>query len=183
MCYAVAIATLLLLAGGCAKPSPSPPGGGREAPSGTIDTAVPVATEGSEAALKPAPDFSFTAFDGTNYSLAELKGRPLILFFWSSHCPACTRAAPHVEALHQQHASEDLLVLGVAGFDSKDALKAKAKSLGVTFPIAISAETSRSYGVRAIPMAFFINREGAVAASILGAKPMTEFEAALQRIL
>jgi peroxiredoxin len=172
--FAAAVAILMLLGGGCEKASSPPSVAGPATPEGIGQ---------GDTAVKPAPDFSLTTFDGASYSLAELRGRPVILFFWSSRCPACARAAPHVEAFHQAHTSEGLLVLGVAGFDSKKALKAKADSLGVTFPIAISAETGRSYGVRAIPMAFFINREGDLAASILGAQPKVKFEAALRKIL
>lgn len=137
------------------------------------------------AATEPrtAPDFSLTAFDGAAYSLAELKGTPIVLNFWSAGCPACTTALPHLEALYQKHKSDGLLVLGVAGFDSEQALKEKAKSLGLTYPIAISPEAGRAYRVHAVPVTFYINRESEIVSSLLGARDASEFEAEAQKIL
>lgn len=161
---------LAVAAAGCSSP-----------PSNTASPPPP--TQPFPQQIKPAPDFSLTAFDGTSYQLADLRGRPIVLFFWSSRCSACAKTAPHIEAFYQAHESDDLLVLGISGFDSEDALTAKASSLGITFPLAISPETSHAYGVRAVPMTFFIDRDGNTIGSILGAQPPARFEAALQVIL
>jgi thiol-disulfide isomerase/thioredoxin len=37
----------------------------------------------------PAPEVSFLLFDGTEATLAGFRGRPLVLNFWASWCPAC----------------------------------------------------------------------------------------------
>jgi len=166
-----AVALLLLLPAGCGKPSPAP-------------SSSPPGPAGPDAQQRhPAPDFSFTAFDGASYSLAGLKGRPIVVNFWGSRCPHCIKVAPYLEDFYQQHKDEGLIVFGVAGFDSEEALKKKARSAKITYPLAISADTGRAYAVRGIPHTFFINRQGDIASSILGAKPRAEFETALQKVL
>ena len=133
--------------------------------------------------VRPAPDFSFTVFDGSRYSLAKLKGKPVVLNFWHSRCQHCPAVVPYPEAFHQKHRSNGLVVLGITDDDSEGALKQKAQALKLTYPIAISPETARAYDARAIPMTFFIDREGNVASRIVGARPRAELEAALERIL
>lgn len=177
------IAALMLLAAGCRKPSPAPSVGEPAAPSAAPEQTGPSQATGAREQLKPAPDFSLTGFDGATYSLAGLRGKPVVLNFWSSWCPHCATVVPYLESFHQHHESEGLVVLGVASRDSENDLKKKAQSLKLTYAIGISAETADAYRVSGIPHTFFINREGNLAASILGAQPKAEFETALQKIL
>lgn len=143
----------------------------------------PVPKASSRKSVRPAPDFSFTVFDGSRYSLAELKGKPVVLNFWHSTCRYCPAVAAYLEAFHQKHRSNGLVVLGVTDDDSEGALKQKAQALKLTYAIAISPKTARAYDARAIPMTFFIDREGNIASRIVGARPRAEFEAALEKIL
>jgi cytochrome c biogenesis protein CcmG/thiol:disulfide interchange protein DsbE len=156
----LAPALLAFLAAGCRAPSSSgsPPSGA-------------------------APDFSLVSLDGEAYSLADLKGKPVVLNFWSSGCPHCATVAPYLQDFQTQYGEQGLVVLGVAGLDSETALRDKASSLGVTYPIAISPDTARTYSVSSVPMTYFIDREGTIAASIAGAQPRTQFEDAVQKIL
>lgn len=131
---------------------------------------------------RPAPDFSVTALDGTEYRFADLKGTPIVLNFWTSSCPACAQFAPYLQAFYEKTNPGDIVFLAISPRDSAEALKRKAESLGVTYPIAIDEPATRAYQVRAIPMTFFIDREGAIAASILGARDRDTIEAALERI-
>ncbi len=106
-----------------------------------------------------------------------------MLNFWASSCPACAQLAPRLESIYLEHKAEGLLVLGVAGTDSEEALKRKAESLNISYPIALSEETAAAYGVRIIPMTFFIDRDGALAASVMGAADESVLADAVQKIL
>ncbi len=179
------IVALLLCVGGCGKPPTSSESGPAATPAPPRPSAAqPTRPVGEQ--LKPAIDFSFTAFDGSTYSLAGLRGKPVVLNFWSSWCPHCATVAPYLEALYQQHKAEGLVVLGVAANESQDeqkALRKKSQSLKLTYPIGVSEATARAYDVSGIPDTYFITREGKIAASILGAKPELEFKAALEKII
>ncbi|UCH34585.1 MAG: TlpA family protein disulfide reductase [Armatimonadota bacterium] len=164
---ALALGLLTLVAAGCRAPGASPSG------------SPPVTTSPGS----PAPDFSLVSLDGDAYSLADLKGKPIVLNFWSSTCPHCATVAPYLQDLHTQHADQGLVVLGVAGLDSETALRDKASSLKITYPIAISPDTGRAYDVARIPLTYFIDREGNISESIRGAQPRGQFEDAAQKIL
>ncbi|MCJ7821467.1 MAG: TlpA family protein disulfide reductase, partial [Armatimonadetes bacterium] len=164
----LALALLTVVAAGCRSPSASAPSSSGTPPSGTPPTGA-------------APDFSLVSLDGEAYSLADLKGKPIVLNFWSSGCPHCATVAPYLQDFYTQHGDLGLVVLGVAGPDSETALRDKASSLKLTYPIAISPDTARAYNVSPVPMTYFIDREGNIAASILGAQPRRQFEDAVQK--
>ena len=165
---ALALALLTVVAAGCRAPTAA-----------SSSASPPAATSPGS----PAPDFSLVSFDGDSYSLGGLKGKPIVLNFWSSTCPHCATVAPYLQDLHTQHADQGLVVLGVAGMDSESALRDKASSLKITYPIAISPDTGRAYNVARIPLTYFIDREGNISGSIPGAQPRRQFEDAVQKIL
>ncbi len=49
-------------------------------------------------------DASFTYFDGTNGNLADFRGKPLVLNFWASWCPACVAELPDFQEVSQRFA-------------------------------------------------------------------------------
>jgi cytochrome c biogenesis protein CcmG/thiol:disulfide interchange protein DsbE len=176
----VALAVIAMVAfvlGGCARgPAPGTPPG-----EATGETAAPSRVGPLDPG--PAPAFSFETLDGETISLADLEGRPIVLNFWSSSCPHCATLAPHLETLNQEYQEQGLQVLGVAGRDSARALRDKAEGLNLTYPIGMSPETGSAYGVRGIPMTFFIDREGNIVSSILGSRGLPDLEAEAQKIL
>jgi cytochrome c biogenesis protein CcmG/thiol:disulfide interchange protein DsbE len=132
---------------------------------------------------RPAPNFSFTTFDGVTHTSADLKGSPVVLNFWAVYCPACGKFAPTLEKAYQAHKPQGLLVFGIAAGEPEHSLKEKAESLGLTYPLASSMETARSFGVRRIPMTFLIDADGNVQSSLLGARDLAELETELKKIL
>ena len=171
------IATVVFVLGGCGSgPTPGTLSGeavgGADGPSpaGPLDPG-------------PAPAFSFDTLDGETISLADLEGQPIVLNFWGSSCPHCATLAPHLETLQQEHEEQGLQVLGVAGRDSAQALRDKVEGLNLTYPVGISLDTASAYGVRGIPMTFFIDREGNIVSTVLGSHELADLEAEAQKIL
>jgi len=132
---------------------------------------------------RPAPAFSFTTPEGEAIRLSDLKGSPIALNFWASWCPACATNSPNLQSVYERYAGDGLVVLGVAPDDSEEALLEKAKQLGITYPIAISQTTADAYGVRAIPVTFFIDKQGMIVSSVLGAASFQDLEAEVKRLL
>jgi cytochrome c biogenesis protein CcmG/thiol:disulfide interchange protein DsbE len=151
-----AVAAVALVLGGCGQQTAAPEAG--------------------------APDFSFTALDGQTVSLAALRGKPVLLNFWASWCHFCAEEAPHLEALHREHQSAGLQVLGV-GTDSQDALRQKAADLNLTYPVGSNPEAAKAYGVGGVPHTFIISREGKIVASLIGARSKAELETEVRKVL
>jgi|GEM_PF-1773802 len=170
--FSVSIALFLALAG-CAGPRDRPPSPGQENPS-----AIAQPEE-----RPPAPSLSFETFDGDTISLDQLKGQPVALNFWAVYCPACSNFAPVLQKVYENHKDEGLLVFGIGAGEQQKQLQEKADSLGITYPLAISAEAAGAFKVHAIPITFIIDREGRVAASLLGARDLETVERTVQAIL
>ena len=96
-----------------------------------------------------APDFTLPCDGGTNISLAQFKGRKLVLYFYPrADTPGCTREAQAFSALAKDFAAAGTVILGVSAdpVKAQDAFKAK---YDLTIPLA-SDETHRmleAYGV------------------------------------
>jgi cytochrome c biogenesis protein CcmG/thiol:disulfide interchange protein DsbE len=132
---------------------------------------------------EPAPPFSFTTFGGQKISLDQLKGRPVVLNFWSTTCPHCADLMPRLEEVYERHRAQGLEVLGIATPDSLEAAKKKSESLGVTYPSGMDAAAVQAYGIRAVPATFFISKEGNLISARLGAMSVDELEEHVQKIL
>ena len=119
---------------------------------------------------RTAPDFTLTPFEGKAISLSSLKGKPVAVMFWTSTCHFCAQEAPDLDALYRQYKGQGLEVLGV-GLDDPEALLQKAQQLKLTFPVGYNAQAGQQYAISGVPHTFFIDRQGRIAASLLGARP------------
>jgi thiol-disulfide isomerase/thioredoxin len=128
----------------------------------------------SETALtvgSPAPDFTLTdTLSGDNFSLAEQKGKPVMLNFWATWCGPCRVEMPTLEAAWQAHASEGLVILAINDSESQATVADFGAELGLTFPLLLDpqADIQSLYRIRAYPTSYFINREGTIRAIHLG---------------
>lgn len=111
----------------------------------------------------PAPDFTLTMVNGETFTLAELRGKPVVLNFWATWCPPCRAELPELQAAHEHYTGE-LVVVGVNQAESPNAVRAFAAQAALTFPVPLDdqADVSRRYAVRSLPTTFFIDRSGVI---------------------
>ena len=121
---------------------------------------------GSEA--KPAPDFSVTRFDGTEFRLADLVGeKAVVVNFWYPSCPPCRAEMPAFEKAWHEVRDEGVEFLGIfvpQGFDSEQDARDFVDELGLTYGFAtdLGAWIARSYKLIAFPTTFFIDQSGSI---------------------
>src|SRR5215218_2476029 len=65
-----------------------------------------------------APDFRLTKMGGSDISLGDLRGRPVVLIFWTAWCPVCKEEAPQFNALAETYEPRGVQVLGINIKDS-----------------------------------------------------------------
>jgi peroxiredoxin len=108
-----------------------------------------------------APDFSLPRIDGGEVSLADLRGRRVLLVFSDPNCGPCDDLAPRLQELHEER--PDLTVLVISRRDA-DATRAKADALGLGYTIVMQQqwETSLKYGMFATPIGYLIDEQGVV---------------------
>lgn len=82
-------------------------------PPGSRSPWVPPADPRVEPTPLPAPDFELPSLDGATVRLRALRGRVVLLNFWTTWCTACGLEFPALTALRRQQ-GDDLVVLGVS---------------------------------------------------------------------
>lgn len=122
----------------------------------------------------PAPDFTLPTLEGEPVTLADLRGRPVVLNFWASWCLPCRSEMPELERLHQRLRPAGVVVLGVNQAEDAATVARFRQALAITFPTALDsrAGVSRLYGVDSLPTTFFVDREGVIRDVFIG--PMTD---------
>lgn len=134
---------------------------------------------------RPAPDFALpvaaNGLPGSKMSLSELRGRPVLLDFWASWCGPCAVVAPVVDRVARRYEKKGLVVMGVNGDDTPEAVRAYAtkKKLGYPMVVDASRKAFDAYGVASLPSLVVIDREGNVRAYLTGVVD----EAALNEIV
>lgn len=112
---------------------------------------------------KPAPLFDLKTVDGKRYALADLKGTPVVVNFWSTWCSSCT--AEHALFTEAAETTKPHVhFFSILYDDTTENAQEFSARHGGTVPILLDPklDTSIDYGVSGVPETFFINRDGIV---------------------
>jgi cytochrome c biogenesis protein CcmG, thiol:disulfide interchange protein DsbE len=114
----------------------------------------------------PAPERALPLLDGGRASLADFRGRPVVLNFWASWCEPCKDEAPAMEKAHQRLKKVGGTVLGVTVSDASPDSKAFMKEFGLTFPSLrdVDGELAEDFSTTGVPETFVIDRQGRISA-------------------
>jgi peroxiredoxin len=137
---------------------------------------VPVACSGSGSQSlqidSPAPDFNLTDLNGQSVSLSSLKGKYILLNFWSTTCGPCVEEMPYFQSLHNDwSAGAESVVITVSLGESSGTVKNFMQENNYNFPVLLDSQYSAAekYAVQYTPTSFFINREGQLKLRLVGA--------------
>src|SRR5215469_11554361 len=130
---------------------------------------------------------------------AQLKGSPVLLFFWAHWCGDCKAEAPIITQLRSEYASKGLKVIGptrLYGYTAQiekarpsdelqyiDAVRHRFYSGLLDMPVPISKSNFEVYGASTTPTLVLLDREGKVAMYHPGALPYGELKSEIEKIL
>jgi thiol-disulfide isomerase/thioredoxin len=115
-----------------------------------------------------APDISVTSLDGQAMTLADFKGKRVVLDFWATWCPPCVKEIPHFIQLAGETSRDDLVLLGISS-EEVSKLKKFVSDKGVNYPIASAEVSFPPYSlITGIPTTFFIDRKGVIQEVFVG---------------
>lgn len=139
-----------------------------------------------------APQFSWQTGAGEKGSLADYRGKVVMLNFWATWCGPCLRELPDIVQLRNELSPKGFEVLGISvseqppdGLTLENYLGLFAKQEGVTYPILVADEalTAMYGGIQGIPTTFIVDRDGRVVRKFVGAMPGAEFRSAVEAVL
>jgi thiol-disulfide isomerase/thioredoxin len=164
---ATAVVALVALAGAGGK------GLAPEAGTGQVEAVAPGVTVLPEGSRRPLPAFSGQTFDGSDLDLASLRGRPLVLNFWSSWCGPCRAEQEGLELANRALAGKGARVVGVNMLDDRGAASSYLEEFQVGYPSlfdrpALLAARLGDLGPQAPPYTLVVDAEGRVAARVFG---------------
>lgn len=111
---------------------------------------------------------------GGSESLADYRGRWVLVNFWASWCEPCKDEAPELERFQRRHGGPGFTVLGIDSRDLSDDGRAFVESYGLTYPQLRDGDGSAAndFGTTGVPENFLVDPRGRVRLIVLG--PVTE---------
>lgn len=122
----------------------------------------------------PAPALSGATLDGDEYNLADDRGEIVVMNVWASWCAPCRAEAPALEEVWSEAQDAGVQFIGLNTRDSTLSAQRFVETMGLTFPNVQDTDGrlqllfSDSLPPQAIPSTLVVDREGRVAARILG---------------
>lgn len=132
-----------------------------------------------------APAFTLSDLDGNRVSLADLRGRPVVVNFWASWCGHCREEFPLLASAAATHRDAGLAVVGIVFRDGAEPARDFMARFGATWPAAIDPDetVASQFGIIWPPDTFFIDRNGVVTSRQIGQLTSADLDRGLAGIL
>jgi thiol-disulfide isomerase/thioredoxin len=141
---------------------------------------------------RPVPEFSGISawLNSPPLTTGSLRGKVVLVQFWTYSCINCLRTLPYVTRWHEQYKDKGLVVVGVHtpefAFEKEHAnVETAIKRLGIHYPVAQDNQyrTWRAFGNQYWPAAYLIDRSGAIVATQFGEGGYQQMENAIARLV
>lgn len=137
-----------------------------------------------------APVFTLKDFKGKEHSLADYKGKVLVVDVWATWCGGCIAKLPTYMSMSQKYKDRDDIVFITISIDDKGSFNSwkyalpRLKLLGMTNLLASKEECTfqKDYNITGIPRYFLIDQEGKIV-SVYAPTPGEAFETLINRTL
>jgi len=120
----------------------------------------------------PAPSTAFQELQGDEVTLADFRGKVVLVNFWATWRAPCVREMPSLERLHKTLAGEGLAVLAVSndrgGAGVVEPFLARLDLQALPIYLDPKGKLAQEFALNGLPTSFIIGRDGRVLASLVG---------------
>lgn len=115
------------------------------------------------------PDFSETDVDGKPLSVADQKGKVVLIDFWATWCPPCRAEIPNVVATYKKYHDQGFDIIGVSLDQEREKLLSYTKQNEMTWPQFFDGQgwgnkLAVKYGIESIPATYLLDGNGVIIA-------------------
>lgn len=113
-----------------------------------------------------APGFNFKDYYGNNYSLDSMKGKNILLHFWSSTCAPCVKEIPELMRLANEN--NDLIILNISLDTDSSRWVSGMKKLGIIDMVnfcdynGFNGNIAKDYRIKTIPANYLIDESSKI---------------------
>jgi len=143
------------------------------------------ATAPAPAANRTAPDFTRVDLDQRPVSLADYRGKVILLNFWATWCAPCLAEVPRFADWQRKYGQRGLQLVGVSMDEEEQPVRTAYQKYGLNYPVVMGDEKlGEAYGgVLGLPVTFLIDRKGKVRIVYKGATDLNVIEHQVQSLL
>jgi peroxiredoxin len=141
----------------------------------------------SVAGVEQAPSVAYTLLDGTKANTEQLRGKVVLVNFWSTSCTTCVREMPQIAATHEKYKTRGYETLAVAmSYDPPFHVVNFTESRKLPFRVAIdnTGEIAQSFGqVQLTPTSLLINKRGQIVKRFVGKPDFAALHTLVEKLL
>ena len=132
-----------------------------------------------------APSLTINDIDGKPITLAEYKGKVVLLDFWAVNCGGCKLEIPWYVQFDQKYHREGLRLIGIDMYgESISVMKPFMQRSHITYQVAVGTDfIGERFHVQEMPLTLLINRQGRIAYSHAGVVDKDSFERDIKALL
>ncbi len=140
---------------------------------------------GKNTSLQEAPDFSLADLSGHPLTLANYRGKVVLLDFWATWCEPCKTEIPYFIDMQNRYTGQGLQIIGISMDDEVKPVRDFQQQFKMNYPVAIgNAKLAESYGgILGLPITFVIDRQGHIYKRHIGQTDSSVFEGEVQKLL
>jgi peroxiredoxin len=122
------------------------------------------ATAAKDVREDKAPDFILKDIQGGKFSLNDQRGKPVLLIFGTTWCPACREEIPHLKDIYAQYAKKGLIMVNIDIQESRDKISRYADKYELPYRLLLdeNGAVSEMYGIRGVPAMILLDEAGII---------------------
>jgi peroxiredoxin len=122
------------------------------------------------AGIAPPEDIELEDLDGNTVRVSDLRGKIVLLNFWTTWCFDCKAEMPSMEKLFQRFKGQNFAMVAVNLREPSQRVHDFYQKYKLSFTVLLDAtgQSSIRYGIRSIPTTFILNQEGGLIGKVLG---------------